>query len=137
MDPRLYGKRGYDMDLTVFRSLFALDPNTNIPISTNLLMTSDGIGGIQWESLAWYTSTVSISNIKILDGGFQSWTHEGYPTESTSEYPSDNDCVDYLFFVHDRHAGNREAMKAYLSWETGLMAQMTDDEKKLFRIPQS
>ena len=67
MDPRLYGKRGYDMDLTVFRSLFALDPNTNIPISTNLLMTSDGIGGIQWESLAWYTSTVSISNIKILD----------------------------------------------------------------------
>ena len=67
MDPRLYGKRGYDIDLTVFRSLFALDPNTNIPISTNLLMTSDGIGGIQWESLAWYTSTVSISNIKILD----------------------------------------------------------------------
>ena len=67
MDPRLYGKRGYDMDLTIFRSLFALDPNTNIPISTNLLMTSDGIGGIQWESLAWYTSTVSISNIKILD----------------------------------------------------------------------
>ena len=67
MDPRLYGKRGYDMDLTVFRSLFALDSNTNIPISTNLLMTSDGIGGIQWESLAWYTSTVSISNIKILD----------------------------------------------------------------------
>ena len=67
MDPRLYGKRGYDMDLTVFRSLFALDPNTNIPSSTNLLMTSDGIGGIQWESLAWYTSTVSISNIKILD----------------------------------------------------------------------
>ena len=67
MDPRLYGKRGYDMDLTIFRSLFALDSNTNIPISTNLLMTSDGIGGIQWESLAWYTSTVSISNIKILD----------------------------------------------------------------------
>jgi hypothetical protein len=67
MDPRLYGKRGYDMDLTVFRSLFALDPNTNIPISTNWLMTSDGIGGIQWESMAWYMSTVSISNIKILD----------------------------------------------------------------------
>jgi hypothetical protein len=67
MDPRLYGKRGYDMDLTVFRSLFALDPNTNIPISTNWLMTSDGIGGIQWESMAWYMSSVSISNIQILD----------------------------------------------------------------------
>jgi hypothetical protein len=67
MDPRLYAKKGYDMDLTVLRSLFALDPNTNIPISTNWLMTSDGIGGIQWESMAWYMSSVSISNIKILD----------------------------------------------------------------------
>ncbi len=89
------------------------------------------------ELVALDLQNAQITNIKILDGGFQSWTHEGYPTESTSEYPSDNDCVDYLFFVHDRHAGNREAMKAYLSWETGLMAQMTDDEKKLFRIPQS
>ena len=67
MDPRLYAKKGYDMDLTVLRSLFALDPNTNIPISTNWFLTADGIGGLQWESMAWYMSTVSISNIRMLD----------------------------------------------------------------------
>jgi len=67
MDPRLYNKKGYDMDLTVLRSLFALDPNTNIPISTNWFLTADGIGGLQWESMAWYMSTVSISNIRMLD----------------------------------------------------------------------
>jgi len=67
MDPRLYSKKGYDMDLTVLRSLFALDPNTNIPISTNWFLTADGIGGLQWESMAWYMSTVSISNIHMFD----------------------------------------------------------------------
>jgi len=55
------------MDLTVLRSLFALDPNTNIPISTNWFLTADGIGGLQWESMAWNMSTVSISNIRMLD----------------------------------------------------------------------
>ena len=67
MDPRMYNKKGYDMDLTVLRSLFALDSNTNIPISTNWFLTADGIGGLQWESMAWYMSTVSISNIQMLD----------------------------------------------------------------------
>ena len=67
MDPRMYSRKGYDMDLTVLRSLFALDPNTNIPISTNWLMTADGIGGVQWKGLASYMSTVSISNISMFD----------------------------------------------------------------------
>jgi hypothetical protein len=67
MDPRMNSRRGYDMDLTVLRSLFALDPNTNIPISTNWLMTADGIGGVQWKGLASYMSTVSISNISMFD----------------------------------------------------------------------
>jgi hypothetical protein len=63
----MYSRKGYDMDLTIFRSLFALDPNTNIPISTNWLTTADGIGGVQWKSLASYMSTVSISNISMFD----------------------------------------------------------------------
>jgi hypothetical protein len=67
MDPRMNSRKGYDMDLTVLRSLFALDPNTNIPISTNWLMTADGIGGVQWKGLASYMSTVSISNISMFD----------------------------------------------------------------------
>ncbi|MGE8326898.1 cystathionine beta-lyase [Pseudomonas urmiensis] len=37
-------------------------------------------------------------------------------------------CIDFLFFVHDRHAGNKEAARRYLAWETGLIAQMNEAE---------
>ncbi|MDZ3991216.1 cystathionine beta-lyase [Pseudomonas sp. Teo4] len=38
---------------------------------------------------------------------------------------ADADCIDFLFFVHDRHAGNKDAARQYLAWETGLIAQMS------------
>lgn len=37
-------------------------------------------------------------------------------------------CIDFLFFVHDRHAGNKDAARRYLAWETGLIAQMNPAE---------
>lgn len=40
----------YDTDLLVLRTLFALNPDTNLPISTNYVVTTDGIGGLVWMS---------------------------------------------------------------------------------------
>jgi rhodanese-related sulfurtransferase len=74
------------------------------------------------------------TGVCLLAGGFASWTHAGYTTQSTPEVPPDAACIDYLFFVHDRHAGNREAMRQYLAWETGLIAQLDPADKALFRI---
>jgi rhodanese-related sulfurtransferase len=48
--------------------------------------------------------------------------------------PTDSECIDYLFFVHDRHDGNKEAARRYLEWETGLIAQLDDDEINLYSI---
>ncbi|CAM3871841.1 Cystathionine beta-lyase [Pseudomonas reidholzensis] len=45
---------------------------------------------------------------------------------------ADADCIDFLFFVHDRHAGNKDAARQYLAWETGLIAQMSDAEINSF-----
>jgi hypothetical protein len=73
-------------------------------------------------------------DIRLLEGGLAAWTEAGYPSEATPAVPADADCIDHLFFVHDRHAGNREAMKQYLAWETGLIAQLDDQDKSLFRI---
>jgi rhodanese-related sulfurtransferase len=42
--------------------------------------------------------------------------------------------IDYLFFVHDRHEGNLDAARAYLAWETNLVAQCADDELAAFQI---
>lgn len=76
-----------------------------------------------------------IKDIRLLEGGLAAWTKAGHPTASSNDIPADRECIDYLFFVHDRHAGNREAMKQYLAWETGLMAQLGDQDKSVFRFP--
>ena len=69
-----------------------------------------------------------------LAGGVEAWAAQGYPTESTPGVPPDGECIDYLFFVHDRHAGNREAMRQYLAWETGLIGQLSPEDRELFRV---
>ncbi|MDH3288597.1 MAG: rhodanese-like domain-containing protein [Betaproteobacteria bacterium] len=75
-----------------------------------------------------------IRDVKILDSGLDAWTRAGHSTESSPAVPPDTECIDYLFFVHDRHAGNREAMKQYLAWETGLIAQLDPQERATFKI---
>ena len=75
-----------------------------------------------------------IDDLRLLTGGFTAWTKAGYPTDSSPGTPPDTECIDHLFFVHDRHAGNRDAMKQYLAWETGLIGQLELEEKALFRV---
>jgi rhodanese-related sulfurtransferase len=77
-----------------------------------------------------------ITDVKLLDGGIAAWTRAGYPTESSPDRPPDAECIDYLFFVHDRHAGNRGAMQQYLAWETGLLAQLDEQERAAFKISE-
>jgi cystathionine beta-lyase len=75
-----------------------------------------------------------IVDVSLLDGGLPAWKKAGHATESSPAVPPDAECIDYLFFVHDRHAGNREAMKQYLAWETGLLAHLDEQDKASFRI---
>jgi rhodanese-related sulfurtransferase len=75
-----------------------------------------------------------INDLRLLDGGLGAWTRAGYALNASPDVPPDAECIDYLFFVHDRHAGNREAMKQYLAWETGLIAQLDPADKALFRV---
>ncbi|HXF65846.1 MAG TPA: rhodanese-like domain-containing protein [Burkholderiales bacterium] len=74
------------------------------------------------------------TDIKRLEGGFAAWVRAGLPLESSPGDPPDAECIDYLFFVHDRHAGNPEAARQYLAWETGLVAQLDEQERTAFRI---
>jgi rhodanese-related sulfurtransferase len=74
------------------------------------------------------------SDLKLLEGGFSGWTQAGYATQESPTAPPDAECIDYLFFVHDRHSGNREAMRQYLAWETGLIGQLDEQERAAFRI---
>ena len=75
-----------------------------------------------------------IKDVRLLDGGFAAWTKAGYASAASPDSPADAECIDHLFFVHDRHAGNKAAMRQYLAWETGLMAQLDAQDKASFRI---
>lgn len=54
---------------------------------------------------------------------------------ATPQSPPDAQCIDYLFFVHDRHDGNKAAARQYLAWETDLIHQIDAQERAAFRLP--
>lgn len=51
MDPFSPNGRSLDTDLLILRSLFAIDSNTNLPITAQYLLTTDGNGGLKWEDI--------------------------------------------------------------------------------------
>jgi rhodanese-related sulfurtransferase len=72
-------------------------------------------------------------DIRILADGSGAWRSAGLPVESTPDRPSDADCIDFLFFTHDRQS-NPDAARQYLAWETGLLDQLDDQERGVFRL---
>jgi rhodanese-related sulfurtransferase len=77
---------------------------------------------------------VGVRDVRLLAGGLAAWTGAGFAAEVSLGVPPDDECIDYLFFVHDRHAGNREAMEQYLAWETGLLKKLDDQDRASFRV---
>ena len=65
---------------------------------------------------------------RLLDGGFAAWAAVGLPVNEGPQTLPDAQCIDFLFFTHDRHSGNKDAARQYLAWEIGLLAQMSDAE---------
>lgn len=54
----------------------------------------------------------------------------------TPNDPPDEKRVDYLFFVHDRHEGNKAAARQYLAWELNLVQQLDEQEMSSFRLSE-
>jgi len=52
----------------------------------------------------------------------------------TPHLPPDSERIDYLFFVHDRHDGNKAAARQYLAWEINLLSQLDDRESGAYRL---
>jgi rhodanese-related sulfurtransferase len=58
----------------------------------------------------------------------------GLPLASGAEGLPDAACIDFLFFVHDRHDGNKAAARQYLEWETNLVPKLDEQERSAFSI---
>ena len=75
-------------------------------------------------------------NLSWFEGSLKIWSQAGFEIEQTPNCPPDQECIDFLFFVHDRHDGNLDAARRYLEWETGLLAQLDDQERGILSPPQ-
>ncbi|TBW35524.1 sulfurtransferase [Siculibacillus lacustris] len=76
--------------------------------------------------------------VRVLGDPPERWPAAGLILEASPDRPSDAESIDHLFFVHDRHAGNLDAARRYLAWETGLIDQLeTVDRIGFFsRLPR-
>ncbi|MCA2013605.1 hypothetical protein LCM17_19095 [Cereibacter sphaeroides] len=72
-------------------------------------------------------------DVVAAPGGPADWAEAGLTVVETPDTPVQEDCIDYLFFVHDRHDGNLEAARQYLSWEMGLLEQLDAQERAVLQ----
>ncbi|HJU18116.1 MAG TPA: hypothetical protein VJ770_16810, partial [Stellaceae bacterium] len=70
---------------------------------------------------------LSPARIMAVRGGTGAWRNAGLPIVASPTEPPDAERIDFVFWNHDRHAGNRTAMEAYLSWETELPGAVAAD----------
>jgi rhodanese-related sulfurtransferase len=71
--------------------------------------------------------------VSMISGGPDDWRAAGLDVVASPDVPKDAECIDYLFFVHDRHRGNLTAAQAYLDWETGLVGLLDTQERAALR----
>jgi len=72
-------------------------------------------------------------DIRFLPADEAAWLAAGLTLTEGLE-PADAEAIDRVFFVHDRHEGNRAAMRAYLDWEVGLIGQLDAQERAVFDL---
>jgi hypothetical protein len=62
------------------------------------------------------------------------WRAAARPFTASPDAPADAERIDYVFWNHDRHGGNQDAMRAYLRWETELPGEIARDGQAGFRL---
>jgi rhodanese-related sulfurtransferase len=87
------------------------------------------------ELAALELSEAGASQIQIILSTVEQWRAAGLELTSSPSNPTDQDSIDYLFFVHDRHEGNRAAAMRYLEWEINLLNQIDEQERQSYRLP--
>ena len=85
--------------------------------------------------IAFDLRAMSDKPIAILSGGRERWSAEGRAIEPTpANTLKEEDRIDFLFWVHDRHLGNDQSARDYLAWEEQLPAQIEADGDATFSI---
>ena len=70
----------------------------------------------------------------VLGGDPVAWAEAGLPIAKSPDNPADTECIDFLFLTPERNQGNLDDARAYLAWEVGLIEQLDEQERGVFRI---
>ncbi|WP_421706581.1 rhodanese-like domain-containing protein [Algihabitans sp.] len=101
----------------------------DLPTATPIIVTGRSrplIAGVIKDLAA-----LGCARLDSVQGTPASWQAAGLTLAQTADVPSQEDCIDHLFFVHDRHDGNFEASRQYLAWELGLLDQLDEQERSV------
>ncbi len=91
-----------------------------------LVLLADDIAVAQLAALELPEAQRARARFFTVD--LSAWQEAGLTVVSDASALPDERCIDFLFFTHDRHSGNKDAARQYLAWETGLLGQMTPAE---------
>jgi len=105
----------------------ALDP------AQPVVLLADELAVAAWAAAD--LRALGVRDVKVNLGSPAGWSAAGLVLQATPDEPADRDCIDYLFFVHDRHDGNKAAARQYLAWETNLVKQIDERERAAYRFP--
>jgi rhodanese-related sulfurtransferase len=83
----------------------------------------DALGTLAAADLAEITKRPVV----LVRGGLDAWRAAGRQFAASPGEPPDAERIDYVFWNHDRHGGNQDAMRAYLRWETELPGEIARD----------
>lgn len=114
-------------------------PGARWAIRPRAAAVADGLGGpvvlvADDPAIAALFASELEADCRYLDGGMEAWAAAGGAVEPSPDTPPDDEAIDFLFFVHDRHSGNLEASRRYLEWETGLVDQLDPQERAVFQL---
>ena len=95
-----------------------------------LFAADEAVGALAAADLAEITGRA----VALVEGGIAGWRDAGRPFAASPNDPPDSERIDYMFWNHDRHAGNEAAMRAYLQWELDLPGEIERDGLAGFRL---
>ncbi|ALM84049.1 rhodanese-like domain-containing protein [Bordetella sp. N] len=103
------------------------------PTAEVILLAEDAaVGALAAQELA----SLGITRVRVNTDTPSAWRAAGLAVDASPAEPADADCIDYLFFVHDRHDGNKAAARQYIAWETNLVNQIDAQERAGFKLPE-
>jgi rhodanese-related sulfurtransferase len=118
-------------------SVWSIRPNlaqlTQLSKEKSILLIAEDVETAKLASLD--LREMGIQHIYVNIESPDIWKAAKLSLESSPNTPTNEQCIDYLFFVHDRHDGNKAAARQYLAWEMNLLSQIDDLEKYTYKLP--